>query len=77
MKKRQGLREILALKSSRDRADFTRWHLAIRAAEKHDCYERNASFCRKPLGHTQQTTPPPSLKRKSFVRPIQRLMFRT
>ena len=77
MKKRQGLREILALKSSRDRADFTRRHLAKRAAEKYDCYERNASFCRKPLRHTQQTTPPPSLKRKSSARLIQRLMFRT
>ena len=77
MKKRQGLREILALKSSRDRADFTRWHLAIRASEKRDCYERNASFPRKPLRHTQQTTPPPSLKRKSFARLIQRQTFKT
>jgi hypothetical protein len=77
MKKRQGLREILALKSSRDRADFTRRHLAKRAAEKYDCYERNASLCRKALRHMQQTTPPPPLKRKSFAPVIQRLMFRT
>jgi len=77
MKKRQGLGEILALKSSRDRADFTCRHLAIRAAEKHDCYERNANFSRQLLRYTQQATPPPSLKRKSFAPVIQRLMFRT
>jgi hypothetical protein len=79
MKKRQGLREILALKRSRDRTNFTRWHLAIRAAEKHDYYERNPSFSRKPLRYTEQTTPPPSFKRKrrSFARLIQPLTFRT